>query len=170
MRKLPILPSLICVLAFVAAILFAFRFTIFGNHDELRNADSAPWLPGEASQIYSSNQGWLEEYEFSISEQGFLKWAGEKGLEVSRIEGEPIRIGRYLTLDQSEKEGVDCYSGDGERLTSDAAKGVWKCIDDEGVHVASQGYHGERRRLHHGGYSVVFDSEENRAYYSWSAH
>jgi len=171
MKKSLILPPTIFILIVVAVVAFAFRYQLFGNHDELNDASSASWLPSEAHSIYARNHGASEVYEFNISEQGFLEWAKKKGLEISPIVGESIRMNRYTQRDSAEKEKIDCFSGYGPKLTPEAANVVQECINESaGIHVATKGYQGEKLGENYGGYRVVYDTEQGRAYYSWSTH
>ena len=170
MNKSLLNPPVFVILFIAVVVVFAFRYTLFGNYDQLNGADSATWLPSEARNIFSRNNGGSELYEFEISEQGFLDWAADKELGVAPIEGESLKIPRYLYNEiDYEQHWIECTLGFGEKLTDEEAEKAEECLNI-GTHIATQGYQGERRGKNHGGYSVVYDSEEGRAYYRWSTH
>ena len=72
------------ILLSIVVLLVAF-FYITNEPDFGENMPSVSWLPKEATNVsFSKNWGW-DAYEFKISEQGFLKWANQKGYDVKLI-------------------------------------------------------------------------------------
>ena len=149
-KKLRIPIKIVLVGLFLCVFGSCFYFAVY-HHDYAENVASVRWLPKSATNISYYQSYSYFAYEFDISEENFLLWAG-KQWEVSRIaQDEPFVIRRYsllLTPYHSQKDYEEY-----ESETRAKIKEGW-------------GWKSEARRGG-GGARVAYDSTTGRAYYEF---
>ena len=128
-----------------------------GNYDVLRGAKHASWLPKEATNIYSQNNGAREAYEFSIGENGFLTWAKSLETNVLPIEKE-AEIYRYSYFDVGR-----------EKPKSTASIAELEEYFDSLEAKSTKGYFEDGIKANGSGYRIMYDKKKQRAFYWWVA-
>lgn len=127
---------LICLI--VMMLIPLFRHTFF---PPLREHETG-WhgLPVEAADICSVGNPGKRWLECTMPEDVFLHYAEKQGYVLTKIEDEPVTIGRYT----SEKKGTEGLNADSH------------------FHVAENGYWMEKPLL-----KIVYDSDKNRYFEEW---
>ena len=115
--------------------------------ESAENVESVPWLPDTASNISYSKNFNRRYFEFDVSEPAFCEWA--KDYSISEI-SEPFHISRYaIMIDNPDSVDVD----NDPRYTA----------------VIANGLSASHTQSNHGGYSLAFDRDSDRAYFRSSS-
>lgn len=118
---------------------YAMSYQKFG-----KNVENINWLPATSTNISYYKSYFFTAYEFTISEENFLKLAEKEKWNVKKIT-EPVEVPRYTQgLHQNDDESPD------------------------DVAVITSGYYYNERWGNGGNITVGFDDKKLRAYYQTS--
>lgn len=159
------------IILFVCGVCYSlFTGLTGGKPDFAENIDSvsllpkeeAKWLPAEATNISyyrKYGMGGMGVFEFTISENNFLKWTKKHKYPVERTTETPFVIGRYTRYLKKYKKSSSGNMSDEEFRNYFGYK-INMTIEN--------GYKYEKRYGNGGGTSVGFDLNTGRAYYNSS--
>ncbi len=125
------------------------------------NISSVSWLPKEASDVSYYKTYVLTAYEFSISEDGFEKWAARYG-EAKEIES-VVRVARFSYMESlSFPEPLPMGASESEWERHEAERARLEVLRSIAI---TDGLVFEIRESDGGGLTVAYDRDYGRAYF-----
>ncbi len=147
---------LAAVIILIIAGNIVYHVYYYNRFEFAENVPRVKWLPETAKNVSYYKDRQTDVYEFTISEDGFLKWSTAKRLDVKKIEGDPVKIPRYRFYADVPIEGL-------ENMTEEEQYELWNSLTKTTI---NSGYvfetkSNENEKGNAGGY----DSDTGRAYF-----
>lgn len=143
-RHLKVVAILAVGFGLIAYAVFAI-LPLLSKVESAENLPSVTWLPSSASNISYARNYNRQHFEFNITEPEFVKWANAYSLnEISK----PVQVTRYTIM-------IDGPSA----LNADVT------VNPRYTATITNGLANSHTQSNHGGYSIAFDRDRERAYF-----